>query len=300
MNNVISFCVSITQLPQLSVFYQSCIINSLWSVFKSTFSSTSGNAKHNHLLLSCWKKLIILCGTLVGEKTHTPQRSDLTPSNSDLIGLGWDPALVFFLKHPRWFSCSAKASDHWTSFILVSELPSIWSTGCPSRLRAFSVLCMNMMMCDDGSLNTCGYFMQTLFEESLTLIVRIWMACLISEREDQTWQGRRILEQAKHWVLLHGVCVCWRWMVSVPRTCASLHPSPPLSISLWLWLTMFEIRPSLCIRDLHTMNWKLQSISSEGGKVVWCGFSLSSLDSLTSPWFLGELVNWDCFCWKAS
>lgn len=56
VNNVISFYVSITQLPQLSVFYQSCIINSLWSVFKSTFSSTSGNAKHNHLLLSCWKK----------------------------------------------------------------------------------------------------------------------------------------------------------------------------------------------------------------------------------------------------
>ena len=95
------------------------------------------------------------------------------------------------------------------------------------------------------------------------------------------------------------VCVCWRWMVSVPCTCASPHPSP-LSISLWLWLTMFEIRPSLCIRDLRIMNWKLQSISSEGGKVVWCGFSFSSLDSLTSPWFLGELVNWDCFCWKAS
>ena len=48
------------------------------------------------------------------------------------------------------------------------------------------------------------------------------------------------------------------------------------------------------------MNWKLQSISSEGRKVVWCGFSFSSLDSLTSPCFLGELVNWDCFCWKAS
>ena len=53
VNNVINFYVSITQLPQLSVFYQSCIINSLGSVFKSTFSSTSGNAKHNHLLLSC-------------------------------------------------------------------------------------------------------------------------------------------------------------------------------------------------------------------------------------------------------
>ena len=71
VNNVINFYVSITQLPQLSVFYQSCIINSLGSVFKSTFSSTSGNAKHNHLLLSCWKKLIILCGTLVKTHTHT-------------------------------------------------------------------------------------------------------------------------------------------------------------------------------------------------------------------------------------
>lgn len=35
-----------------------------------------------------------------GKHTH-PNASDLTPSNLDLIGLGWDPASSIFFKAPQ-------------------------------------------------------------------------------------------------------------------------------------------------------------------------------------------------------
>ena len=74
--------------------------------------------------------------------------------------------------------------------------------------------------------------MQTLFEESLTLIVRIWMACFISEREDHTWQGRRILEQAVCVCVCVCVCVLEMDGECASHMCFSASFSSPFNFSM--------------------------------------------------------------------
>jgi len=81
---------------------------------------------------------------------------------------------------------------------------------------AFSVLCMNKMMCNDGSVNTYGYFMQTFFEEGAWLWKSgsEWHFSSVKGQTDLL--GRRMLEQGEHLAWL-------RWGTLCVRACASLR-----------------------------------------------------------------------------
>lgn len=114
---------------------------------------------------------------------------------------------------------------------------------------AFSMLCMNkMMMCNNGSVNTYGYFMQTFYEfEEGVCLWKSGSEWPVSSVKGQTRLTRKE-NLGTEWTfsilpLRNFVCAHARgWGVEglhVPRcTFASPQPSSSLLISLWLWLTV--------------------------------------------------------------
>lgn len=131
---------------------------------------------------------------------------------------------------------------------------------------AFSMLCMNnMMMCNNGSVNTYGYFMQTFYEEG------VWLWKSGSEWPVSSVKGQTRLTRKENlgteWTfsilpLRNFVCAHARgWGVA----CASPHIclSPALFFPFNFSVIMTDCCKSelpLCFRDLHILNWELKSI----------------------------------------
>lgn len=155
------------------------------------------------------------------------------------------------------------------------------------------------MVCNDSSVNTCGYFMQTLFEEGAWLWKSGSEWCFVSERVDQNLTRKENLGIGQSFSIIR-VWVCerethrhrqaWRWIVSLPCTCTSPQPFPfqflcdcdkPCLKSKRLYALGIYL---LCTRNQKYL------FGSQKSSQMWLPFLIFRVPS---SW-----VNWDYFCWK--